>query len=1312
MKAINLNKFNTANLFEAATDLFQQLDIKLNSNTAEPLPTEDILKQHYKDNDTFKSIDKTYFIGIIDDSVFKVTGMSDPKYSYKEAIEQGEKNYNGLMLFALELNRQPTRTQISELTRAFNRISQKMPVALLLKYPPTSLLEENEALISIAISERFKYLQHWRQGEKVGKIIMLKDINTQNPHTGHIRILQDLVKPVGVNTYAQLHQHWLQVLDISILNKKFFQDLSNWYFAAMDKVSFPDDVEKNKEIRNATNLIRLITRVIFIWFLKEKHLVPAYLFNKNFVANILKDFNKNKQSHNYYNAILQNLFFATLNQKIEERKFAKEGSFQTNKEEYGVKNLFRYADLFNISENEILELFKDIPFLNGGLFDCLDKLNDEGKIEYVDGFSRNPKKKAIVPDYMFFGDVEEVDLNKVYGTKNKRYTFRGLIDILESYKFTVAENTPLEEEIALDPELLGKVFENLLASYNPETQTTARKETGSFYTPREIVNYMVEESLFEYLKQNVKNTSDNFETRLRELISYTETPNLFNREETQAIIEAISNCKILDPACGSGAFPMGILHTMVHILRKLDPENQYWKEIQKEKIIGDQIKILEQDKKAIEGLSDEQVRKKALQAVQQRLNELEEIFNKEYNFDDYSRKLYLIENCIYGIDIQPIAVQIAKLRFFISLVIDQKVNKNKENFGIRSLPNLETKFVAANTLISLEIPTTDLFSEINPIKVLQEELKATRHEYFNAKTREDKLRLQQQDKALQRKIAVQISDTLILKKEEEIANLKKLLEKAKEKLEQIKSEPEQKETLEYTNALGETETTIIDKKKVKIKAQKSIILLIEKQINTLKEINNKDTIQKVAQQISSFDPYDQNHFANWFDPEWMFGLNEGFDIVIGNPPYIQLQKDSGKLAKAFENKGYKTFERTGDIYTLFYEKGIELLKTNGILAYITSNKWMRAGYGKSTRAFFCQHNPLKLIDLGSGVFESATVDTNILLIQKTTQKPTHYHLKALDIAKEKNITSFDAFADRWTTLTQLSDDAWTIASDIEQRIKQKIEQKGTPLKDWDIQINYGIKTGYNEAFIIDGKKKDELIAQDPKSAEIIKPILRGRDIKRYKAEFADLWLIATHNGIKDKGIPRINVEKDYPAIYAHLKQFEPQLQKRQDKGDHWTNLRNCAYYPEFEKEKIVYSEIVREPQFYFDTRKFYPEATVFFISGNHLRYLIALLNGKFITWCFKKFYAGGGLGDEGYRYKKAFLEQIPIPKLSKEEQLPFVQLVEQILALKEQGKDTTALEAEIDLLVYKLYDLTYEEVKVIDPAFALSKEEYENVTLE
>jgi hypothetical protein len=1170
---MNLNLFNTTNLFEAATHLFKQLGITLNSNTTEPLPLKDVLKHYYKDNDTFKSVDKTYFIGIIDDSVFKVTGMFDKNYSYKEAIEQGDKNYNGLMLFALELNRQPTRTEISELTRAFNRISQKMPVALLLKY-----IVDKQAVFSIAISERFKYLQNWRQGEKVGKVIILRDILTQNTHAGHTRILQDLVKPAGVNTYAQLHQHWLQVLDISILNKKFFQELSNWYFAVMDKVSFPDDVEKNKEIRNATNLIRLITRVIFIWFLKEKQLVPAYLFSKNFVASILKDFNKNKQSHNYYNAILQNLFFATLNQKIEERKFAKEGSFQTNKGEHGVKNLFRYADLFTIPEKEILELFKDIPFLNGGLFDCLDKLNDEGKTEYVDGFSRNPKKKAIVPDYTFFGKEQEVDLNEVYGTKNKRYTFRGLINILESYKFTVAENTPLEEEIALDPELLGKVFENLLANYNPETQTTARKQTGSFYTPREIVNYMVEESLLEYLKQNVKNTCENFETRLRELISYTETPNLFNREETQAIIEAINNCKILDPACGSGAFPMGILHTMVHILQKLDPQNQYWKELQRKKAI--------QETEQAFTIGDKEERAK-------RLAEINDVF--ENNASDYGRKLYLIENCIYGIDIQPIAIQIAKLRFFISLVIDQKVNKSKENFGIRSLPNLETKFVAANTLIGLDKPQQLAIRNPN-IEQKEKELKQVRHEYFTANTRKKKIDLQKKDKQLRKKIAELLKD---------------------------------------------------DK-----------------------------WDKKVAEQIASFDPYDQNHFANWFEPEWMFGneVKDGFDVVIGNPPYIDSETmvnigladlRSYLVSKLNYTKG------NWDIYIAFFEVGFNLLNNNGILTYITPDKWISKPFGYELRKNLI-NNFFIIVESGRDIFESVNVDSIITFFSKNTRN----NISVCKFKEKKLyslITVSNKSIDEPFTLDWLFSDNIQIVNKVEKNIKTLISLA---------QCENACAT--SDAY----KLKDYLInlKKDTFNSNKHLKVINTGTVGKYLSKWGHIEM--TYLG--DKYLfPAVNKMKFLAAFENSygIKSIKPKIII---KG--LTLLDACL-----DADGITI-----------------PGKSTLIITHsnvNILKFILGLLNSKLPIFYIKEKYRGSSY-NQGINFNKDMINNIPIPDIESKTIIKMVKLVEQILALKEQGKDTTALEAEIDRLVYKLYDLTYEEVKVIDPAFALSREEYESKALE
>jgi len=521
-----------------------------------------------------------------------------------------------------------------------------------------------------------------------------------------------------------------QAFSTQPITRDFYNDLQNWYYYALDKVEFPDDYkysddpEKDREIRNAQGLIRLLTRLIFIWFLKEKDLVPSNLFNKEELKKIIKDFGN---GNNYYNAILQNLFFATLNRPIKDRGWAEDKGFPANKKDFGVKSLYRYEDKFLISKEEVLKLFEDIPFINGGLFDCLDK----DKV-YIDGFSRNEKKQAKISDELFFNSREKtVDLSK-YGL-SKNAEVRGLIDILKSYNFTTDEATPIDQEIALDPELLGKVFENLLASYNPETNTTARKATGSYYTPREIVDYMVEESLREYLKTKAPEA----ENILDDLFSYSDEEPKISDDLRKKLIEAIDQIKIIDPACGSGAFPMGILHKLVFLLQKLDPSNKVWYKIQEDR-------INKESKEALEIAKDENTLKELL-------NEVKEHFDESINYPDYARKLYLIENCIYGVDIQPIAIQISKLRFFISLILDQKVDRSKPNFGILTLPNLETKFISANALIGLEKPIQKSLRS-QEIERLEQELKHLRHRYFRIKSRIEKIQLQDRDKELREKL--------------------------------------------------------------------------------------------------------------------------------------------------------------------------------------------------------------------------------------------------------------------------------------------------------------------------------------------------------------------------------------------------------------------------------------------------------------------------------------------------------------------------------------------------------------------------------
>ncbi|HUT44336.1 MAG TPA: hypothetical protein VMW95_08360, partial [Desulfobacterales bacterium] len=785
---MNLKIFAETNFFEAGTLFFKQLNIRLNSSSTSSLPLKSILKDKFKSQEIFDKDTETYFLGLVDKSVFddNLSLFEDKKISYEQADKKIYKGYEGMMIFAVQIDGidSPTRTQLSDLTRAFNRASKSLPVIVLFQYGN---------FITLATSERITYRQTWREGEKIGKISLLKDVDTLNPHTGHIKILDDLALKQGVRDFNGLYQQWREVFDVQLLNRNFYTELSTWYFWALRQVEFPDDAEKNKEIRNSTSVIRLITRLIFVWFLKEKRLVPEILFNKKALDKYLKYDDINNST--YYKAILQNLFFATLNTKMkkddpESRKFVNR--------QYGVQAFYRYERFFK-DKTKALKLFEAIPFLNGGLFENLDKNIGKDNEIRIDCFTNSPKKseRLKVPDSLFFGDKIQIDLSRELGNKNrKKETVRGLIHILNSYKFTIDENTPVEEEIALDPELLGKVFENLLASYNPETQTTARKQTGSFYTPREIVNYMVDESLKASLANLVSKkidnaTEDDIKTGLDILFEYTEKEHAFTNNEVFKIVEAISELKILDPACGSGAFPMGILHKLVFILNKIDGDNKKWRELQKQRAV--------KETESAYNLGNKEER-------HQRLKEIEEAF--DFNTSDYGRKLFLIENSIYGVDIQPIAVQIAKLRFFISLIVDQNTAEDKENLGILPLPNLETKFVAANTLIGIDKKGQLELNFQNPeIDKKEKELTKVRERHFSARTPKTKGKYREKDESLRNEIAT-------------------LLEK-------------------------------------------------------------DGFASDVTKKLAHWNPYDQNTSADFFDSEWMFGLKSGFNIVIGNPPYIR-----------------------------------------------------------------------------------------------------------------------------------------------------------------------------------------------------------------------------------------------------------------------------------------------------------------------------------------------------------------------------------------------------------------------------------------
>ena len=936
---------------------------------------------------------------------------------------------------------------------------------------------------------------------------------------------------------------------VEALTKQFYKDLFEWYQWAVEpssNITFPNNTTREDDDRDdiETKVIRMITRIMFVWFIKQKNLVPDRIFDIDFLTTILKDFDPYSTTvGNYYNAILQNLFFGTLNRAIKDedgntRKFA-------TSSKRDVKTLYRYAEMFSISEQEVINLFAEIPFLNGGLFECLDKTKYADGVEQCynfDGFSRNDvcfadgrfKHRAVVPNNLFFEPE------------------KGLISILDRYNFTIEENSPEEQQVALDPELLGKVFENLLGAYNPETKETARNQSGSFYTPREIVNYMVDESLIAYLGDN---------TFVRSLFR---TDFIFDKTRTddyQKIIVKLKAVKVLDPACGSGAFPMGLLNRMIEILERISP--------------------------------DEPV---------------------------YDLKLSVIENCLYGSDIQSIAAQITKLRFFISLICDCEKDASKPNYGIPTLPNLETKFVSANSLIAKKKkPAQGNLFENPEIEPTKDELAEIRHKHFSAKSASTKHRLREKDQALREKLAKLLSD-------------------------------------------------------------------------------DDNFAPEDAKQLAAWNPYDQNAVSPFFDPEWMFGVADGFDIVIGNPPYIQLQNNGGELAKLYENCNYSTFARTGDIYCLFYERGWQLLKKNGHLCYITSNKWMRAGYGEKTREFFANKtNPRLLIDFaGVKIFESATVDTNILLFSKSNNQ----HETVCAVTNKQNKDSVKNLSDFVQQQNNICDfatsESWVILSPIEQSIKRKIEAVGTPLKDWDIQINYGIKTGFNDAFIISTEKREEILSncktedERQRTAELIRPILRGRDIKRYGYVDNGLYLINTHNGVRGR-IPRIKIE-DYPAVKAHLDQYWDRIATRADKGDTPYNLRNCAYLEDFNKPKIVWGEISDRSKFAYEHEgKHIPEATTFLMVGNQLPYLFCVLNSPLSEWFFSKVGTTTGVGT--VRWKKFTIQQLLLPNITDRQRILFDNYVEQYM---KGVKTKTDFTKDVNAEIYKSVGLTDIEIDYVE----------------
>lgn len=962
---------------------------------------------------------------------------------------------------------------------------------------------------------------------------------------------------------------------VEALTKQFYNDLFGWYTWALDEKSgvyFPENksmTEDEKKNAPATRLIRLITRLMFVWFIKQKGLVPDELFKAEEVTHWLKDFDpQSKEQGNYYQAILQNLFFATLNRPIKTPIYDKDGNkvgeerraFAHVQGKHDVKSLYRYQELFKISEDKILSIFEFIPFINGGLFECLDKDKTQDGVDayWEDGFTRNNTKdstgryvnRACIPNKLFF-DPED-----------------GIISIFNRYNFTVEENSPSEQQVALDPELLGKVFENLLGVYNPETHDTARSQSGSFYTPREIVNYMVDRSLEAYL-----GNTDEVKLLFRDDFVYDDS----KREFYDGVIKKLKAIKVLDPACGSGAFPMGMLNRIVEIMQNLNaPGNKY------------------------------------------------------------DLKLEIMENCIYGGDIQTIAAQITKLRFFISLVCDcKKTDSADDNYGIPDLPNLETHFVTCDSLIGLKkTQQYSLFEQ--DVIALKEKLRDVRHEHFTARTVYQKTKLRNRDKELRDELA---------------------------------------EMLKSDNVIASED----------------------------------------AKQMAAWNPYDQNGTSPFFDPEWMFGIKDGFDVVIGNPPYIQLQADHGRLSNLYRTCNYKSFAGRGDIYCLFYEKGVNLLNTNGILCYITSNKWMRSAYGKNLKKFFLEDAYVqKIIDFeGIQIFESATVETNIALIRKTKSMfPTEGAVLNKQLKVSLSDTLDSLVTENTICVSFKNTEAWVINSLAEINIEKKLGLINCTLGELGIDVNFGQKTGYNQAFIINEEQKNAILAtcithdERLKTEALIRPTLRGRDIDKYYTKTRGSYIILAYFG-------SYKILKDeYPAIYRHLIQFEDELKKRgqctddniESTGDfhgqhHWLELDNnpsLSKLNEYSQENLIWKRIGSILRFSYSDEYVVTLDSTCYATGHNLKSICCILNSQMGHYILNKTAPKTGTGD--LLVSVQALSPFKIPRISEEKNNLLVQLYEQLKEAQslESPNLLSDIESKMNKIVFDLYGMQDTEITYIN----------------
>jgi len=884
--------------------------------------------------------------------------------------------------------------------------------------------------------------------------------------------------------------------------------------------------------------------------------------------------------------------------------------------------------------------FGNLPYLNSSLF-------EETELEENVLFASQLKDRLSLP--IFPNSV--LKKSPKFKLSTELNTLEYIFEFLNAYNFSSDTKAEIQEDnkTIINAAVLGLIFEKINGY-----------KDGSFYTPSFITTFISSEILKAAIVQKFKNSNllgfknlTGFE-ELKDKIEYAD------KEQRKKANEIINSIKICDPAVGSGHFLVSVLNELVALkseLKILQFSNGNRIKGILIKNINDELEIIDEEKS--------EPFQYYVNEKHQPITELQELQEALFN-----EKRTLIEKCLFGVDINPKSVSICRLRLWIELLKSSYYTQISNFKYLETLPNIDINIVTGNSLISKFDKGLNIF-ERAAVNNLITQFKFTVNEYKNTTDYFSK-------------------------------------EKLRNTIKNIK----------------------IDLEKYAIPQDKHYKLYLKKTRDLQNFIGLKPQTEEIQKQIVKLSievsehkkKFEENYYHLYTNSlEWALEFPEiltdegefvGFDIIVGNPPYFSISNDS-KLKEVNEN--YTIFKQSADIYTLFIERGLQILRPEGRLGFIVSNKWLRAAYGENLREFLLKNTTIeKLIDFdGLKVFDEASVDTSILQVVK--HKNGKQTVDAVRFDKTFNLEKDSIakyFEKNKIQLNNLTKESWNLKSEKENALKTHLEKIGKPLKEWEVKIHYGIKTGFDKAFFIDKNTKEKLILSDKRNEKIIEPLLRGRDVHNYYIDKQDRYLINTYNGklitkynnLTDKNvrerIDRIDVEKDYPVIYEYLKQFENELKKREDQGEHWTNHRNCAYQNLFYQEKIIYPETTgRRSEFYLDTEDYLINKTCFMITGENLKYLLGVLNSKVV-----KFYLeieAQMIGQNAIQNSKIYVEKIPVPKITESNKSLVSEIeinVEKILKRKKENpqNDISEFSQEIEKIIYKLYDLNEEHIALIN----------------